>query len=164
MFWLLWISLLLLAGRFVVSCNGSCDCENLTRFVQAIMKSVFPASIDGDLLKLVHLSNGFRLLPGAVPLKSGDVCKGEGSIQSVIITDAGKAVKVKGHIIRNGEKVVEVVTLLLSGEGGKDSNGVEAGKPLVGQTVEISTNNHYFRQQHDYCDEPMKAVMGSTDM
>lgn len=77
------------------------------------MKSVFPASIDGDLLKLVHLSNGFRLLPGAVPLKSGDVCKGEGRIQSVIITDAGKAVKVKGHIIRNGEKVVEVVSSFL---------------------------------------------------
>jgi fatty acid synthase subunit alpha, fungi type len=26
------------------------------------MKSIFPAAIDGDLLKLVHLSNSFRLL------------------------------------------------------------------------------------------------------
>ena len=41
------------------------------------MKAIFPASIDGDLLKLVHLSNGFRLLHGAEPLKAGDVVKSE---------------------------------------------------------------------------------------
>ncbi|KAI0077780.1 fatty acid synthase [Panus rudis PR-1116 ss-1] len=80
---------------------------------QAIMKAVFPSSIDGDLLKLVHLSNGFRLLEGATPLKAGDVCKAEGRIVSVINTDAGKAVKVKGHIIRDGKRVVEVVSSFL---------------------------------------------------
>lgn len=80
---------------------------------QAIMKSVFPATIDGDLLKLVHLSNGFRLLPGATPLKAGDVCKAEGRIVSVINTDAGKAVRVKGQIIRDGAPVVEVVSAFL---------------------------------------------------
>lgn len=77
---------------------------------QAIMKSVFPASIDGDLLKLVHLSNGFRLLPGATPLKAGEVCKAEGRIVSVVNTDAGKAVRVKGHIIRDDQPVIEVVS------------------------------------------------------
>lgn len=80
---------------------------------QAIMKSVFPASIDGDLLKLVHLSNGFRLLPGATPLKAGDVCKSEGRIVSVVNTDAGKSVRVKGNIIRDGKPVIEVVSAFL---------------------------------------------------
>ena len=56
------------------------------------MKAIFPATIDGDLLKLVHLSNGFRLIEGPAPLKAGDVCKAEARIVSVINTDAGKAV------------------------------------------------------------------------
>ena len=40
---------------------------------KAITKPIFPRTIDGDLLKLVHLSNGFRMVPGASPLKKGDV-------------------------------------------------------------------------------------------
>ena len=39
------------------------------------MKSIFPAAIDGDLLKLVHLSNGFRTVDGAKPLAVSDICK-----------------------------------------------------------------------------------------
>ena len=34
----------------------------------------FPRAIDGDLLKLVHLSNGFRMIPGAEPLKKLATC------------------------------------------------------------------------------------------
>ena len=77
------------------------------------MKAIFPASIDGDLLKLVHLSNGFRLVSGARPLKAGDICKAEARIVSVINTDAGKAVKVKGHVTRDGEPGIEVVSSFL---------------------------------------------------
>ncbi|EIW57289.1 fatty acid synthase [Trametes versicolor FP-101664 SS1] len=80
---------------------------------QAIMKAIFPAPIDGDLLKLVHLSNGFRLLDGVKPLKAGDVCKAEARIVAVINSDAGKSVKVKGHVIRDGERVIEVVSSFL---------------------------------------------------
>jgi fatty acid synthase subunit alpha, fungi type len=77
------------------------------------MKAIFPASIDGDLLKLVHLSNGFRLVQGAAPLKAGDVCQSEARIVSVTNTDAGKAVKVKGSVKRNGEAVIEVTSSFL---------------------------------------------------
>ncbi|KAG6979977.1 Fatty acid synthase subunit beta [Fusarium oxysporum f. sp. conglutinans] len=38
---------------------------------KAITKPIFPRTIDGDLLKLVHLSNQFRMIPGAEPLKKG---------------------------------------------------------------------------------------------
>jgi len=41
------------------------------------MKFVFPAAVDGNLLKLVHLSNGFRLADGAKPLAIDYVCKGD---------------------------------------------------------------------------------------
>ncbi|KAI0685962.1 fatty acid synthase [Cytidiella melzeri] len=80
---------------------------------QAIMKAIFPSSIDGDLLKLVHLSNGFRLVDGAAPLKAGDVCQSEARIVSVTNTDAGKAVKVKGIVKRAGQPVIEVVSSFL---------------------------------------------------
>ncbi|KAI0350257.1 hypothetical protein OH77DRAFT_1499100 [Trametes cingulata] len=80
---------------------------------QTIMKAIFPAPIDGDLLKLVHLSNGFRLLEGAKPLKAGDVCKAEARIVAVINSDAGKTVKVKGYVTRDNERVIEVVSSFL---------------------------------------------------
>jgi hypothetical protein len=54
------------------------------------------------------------------------------------------------------EKVVEVVLMILD----DDRRGKDA---VVGQTVEISGKNHYFRTQYDFCDEPMAAVMKSTD-
>ncbi|KAH9945014.1 fatty acid synthase [Epithele typhae] len=80
---------------------------------QAIMKAIFPTPVDGDLLKLVHLSNGFRLLDGAKSLKAGDVCKAEARIVAVINSDAGKTVRVKGYVIRDGEKVIEVTSSFL---------------------------------------------------
>ncbi|KAF8206176.1 fatty acid synthase [Mycena galopus ATCC 62051] len=67
---------------------------------QAIMKSIFPSSIDGDLLKLVHLSNGFRMVDGATPLQAGDVCKAEANI-------------VSGHVFRAGKPVIEVISAFL---------------------------------------------------
>ena len=49
-------------------------------------------AIDGDLLKLVHLSNGISMVEGAQPLWVGDVCNAEAHITSVTNTDAGKVV------------------------------------------------------------------------
>ncbi|KAI0826547.1 acyl transferase domain-containing protein [Trametes gibbosa] len=80
---------------------------------QSIMKAIFPAPIDGDLLKLVHLSNGFRLLNGAKPLQAGDVCHSEVRVIAVVNGNAGKTVKVKGYILRDGERVIEVTSSFL---------------------------------------------------
>ena len=77
------------------------------------MKSIFPAAIDGDLLKLVHLSNGFRMVDGARLLADGDVCKAEARIISVINASEGKIVKVKGFVYRQGQRVIEVVSSFL---------------------------------------------------
>jgi fatty acid synthase subunit beta len=80
---------------------------------KAITKPIFPRAIDGDLLKLVHLSNGFRMLPGAEPLKKGDVLDTTAQINAVINQDAGKMVEVCGTITRDGEPVMEVTTQFL---------------------------------------------------
>ncbi|KAG5646963.1 hypothetical protein DXG03_001686 [Asterophora parasitica] len=80
---------------------------------KAIMKSIFPTDIDGDLLKLVHMSNGFKMVNGAKPLKVGDVCKAKAHIVSVTNANEGKIVKVKGHVYRGEEQVIEVVSAFL---------------------------------------------------
>lgn len=77
------------------------------------MKSIFPSDIDGDLLKLVHLSNGFRMVDGATPLRAGDVCKAEAKISSVTNANEGKIVKVQGYVYRNGKPVIQVVSSFL---------------------------------------------------
>ena len=73
------------------------------------MKSIFPGAIDGDLLKLVHLSNSFRMVEGAKPLQVGDICRPEARIVSVINSSEGKIVKVKGHCNRNNQPVIGVL-------------------------------------------------------
>lgn len=80
---------------------------------KAITKPIFPKAIDGDLLKLVHLSNGFRMLPGADPLKAGDVLNTSAQINAVINQESGKMVEVCGTITRDGKPIMEVTSQFL---------------------------------------------------
>ncbi|KAG9234080.1 putative fatty acid synthase subunit beta [Amylocarpus encephaloides] len=80
---------------------------------KAITKPIFPRTIDGDLLKLVHLSNGFRMLPGAEPLRKGDEVETTAQINAVINQEAGKMVEVCGTITRAGKPVMEVTSQFL---------------------------------------------------
>ena len=80
---------------------------------KAITKPIFPKAIDGDLLKLVHLSNSFRMLPGAEPLKKDDVLDTTAQINAVINQDSGKMVEVCGTIKRAGKPVMEVISQFL---------------------------------------------------
>jgi hypothetical protein len=77
------------------------------------MKSIFPAAIDGDLLKLVHLSNSFRMVGGAKLLQVGDICHPEARIISVTNSTEGKIVKVNGHCYRGNQSIIEVVSSFL---------------------------------------------------
>lgn len=80
---------------------------------KAITKPIFPSTIDGDLLKLVHLSNGFRMIPGAEPLKKGDEVETTAQINAVINQASGKMVEVCGTITRQGKPVMEVTSQFL---------------------------------------------------
>jgi fatty acid synthase subunit alpha, fungi type len=53
------------------------------------MQAIFLESVDGDLLKLVRLSNGFKIL-------------------AITNNDGGKIVAVTGHALRDGEPVIKV--------------------------------------------------------
>ena len=78
---------------------------------KAVMKPLF--AIDGDLLNLVHLSNSFRMMPGAKSLKSGDRCSSESHITAVINRESGKMVEVMTCIFRCGSPVMEVTAQFL---------------------------------------------------
>jgi fatty acid synthase subunit beta len=80
---------------------------------KAITKPIFPRTIDGDLLKLVHLSNAFRMMPGAEPLKKGDEVSTTAQINAVINQESGKMVEVCGTISRDGKAVMEVTSQFL---------------------------------------------------
>lgn len=80
---------------------------------KAITKPIFPRAIDGDLLKLVHLSNEFRMIPGAQPLKKGDVLDTTAQVNAVINQESGKMVEVCGTITRDGNPVMEVTSQFL---------------------------------------------------
>ncbi|CUM64807.1 uncharacterized protein PRCAT00002420001 [Priceomyces carsonii] len=80
---------------------------------KAIMKAIFPKTVDGDLLKLVHLSNGYNMIPGAEPLKKGDVVTSSADIRAVLIQSSGKLVEVVGTIYRDNKAVMEVTSQFL---------------------------------------------------
>ena len=80
---------------------------------KAITKPIFPRAIDGDLLRLVHLSNSYRMIPGAEPLKKDDVLNTTAQINAVVNQDSGKMVEVCGTIKRDGQTVMEVVSQFL---------------------------------------------------
>ncbi|KAF9643908.1 hypothetical protein BDM02DRAFT_3219125 [Thelephora ganbajun] len=75
--------------------------------------AISPQSTDGDLLNLVHLSNGFRMSDGASPLHVGDVVTNEAKVAFVINTDAGKAVKATGYIVHERKPVTEATSSFL---------------------------------------------------
>ena len=77
---------------------------------RAIIKAIFPETVDGDLLKLVHLSNGYQMLPGAKPLKEGDIISTSASIKSVVNQPTGKIVEVVGTLSRDSKPIMEVTS------------------------------------------------------
>ena len=80
---------------------------------KAITKPIFPRAVDGDLLRLVHLSNSFRMMPGATPLKRGDAVETTARINAVLNQDSGKMVEVCGTIKRQGAAIMEVTSQFL---------------------------------------------------
>lgn len=80
---------------------------------KAIMMAIFPQTVDGDLLKLVHLSNGYRMIPGAEPLQKDDVVSSDAVIKAVLNQPSGKMVEVVGTIYRDSKPVMEVTSQFL---------------------------------------------------
>jgi fatty acid synthase subunit alpha, fungi type len=78
-----------------------------------MMMSIFPSFIDGDLIKLVRLSNNFKILDGAKQLKAGDVYTSQARIVSVVNSSECKPVKVTGQVYHQKKGVIEVAAAFL---------------------------------------------------
>ncbi|KAI9088332.1 hypothetical protein DFS34DRAFT_701418 [Phlyctochytrium arcticum] len=80
---------------------------------KSLVTAILPKEIDGDLLKLVHLSNQFRMLDANQMLHVGDKVDTEAVVESVVINESGKAVEVKATVSLQGRPLVEVVSTFL---------------------------------------------------
>ncbi|KAJ5594567.1 uncharacterized protein N7459_000775 [Penicillium hispanicum] len=107
---------------------------------KAITKPIFPRAIDGDLLKLVHLSNGFKMVPGATPLKVGDILDTTAQINAVINQDSGKMVEVCGTIKRDGKPIMHVTSQFLYRGAYSDFENTFQRKDEVPMQVHLATS------------------------
>lgn len=132
---------------------------------KAITKPIFPRTIDGDLLKLVHLSNGFRMLPGAEPLKKGDVVETNAQINAVINQDSGKMVEVCGTITRDGLPVMEVTSQFLYRGAYTDFENTFQRKSEKPMQIHLATSKDVavLRSKEWFSlDEPGQELLGQT--
>lgn len=132
---------------------------------KAITKPIFPRAIDGDLLKLVHLSNGFRMVPGAEPFKVGDVVDTTAQINAVINQDAGKMVEVCGTIKRDNKPVMQVTSQFLYRGAYTDFENTFQRKDEVPMQVHLeSTKDVAVLQSKEWfrLDEPDVELLGQT--
>ncbi|KAI1120131.1 fatty acid synthase beta subunit [Nemania abortiva] len=67
-------------------------------------------AVDADLLRLVHLSNSFSVVPGSEPFKEGQLLHSSSEITAVIIQDSGKMVEVRATIWDQGNKPLMYIT------------------------------------------------------
>jgi hypothetical protein len=72
------------------------------------MQAIFLESVDGDLLKLVHLSNDFKVLNPTHPFRVGDKRRSTAKILAVTDNESGKTATVTDRALRDGEPVIEV--------------------------------------------------------
>ncbi|OLY80881.1 Fatty acid synthase subunit alpha [Smittium mucronatum] len=78
-----------------------------------ICEAMLPKFINGDLLNLVHLSNGFKMVEGARPLQSGDVVDSRVQIDQIVNNDSGKTLVLSGFLSCQGKQVMEIKSSFL---------------------------------------------------
>jgi fatty acid synthase subunit beta, fungi type len=78
-----------------------------------ILQPLFAYDVQGDLLKLVHLSNGYRMAPNARPLAENDVVETSARVTAVVNQNSGKMIEVRGRISRSGAPVMDVTSQFL---------------------------------------------------
>ncbi|KAI9179811.1 fatty acid synthase alpha subunit Lsd1, partial [Blastocladiella emersonii ATCC 22665] len=77
---------------------------------QSVVRPLFSGLIDGDLLKLVHLSNSFKVLVPGRLVYAGDKIETQAEVISMTNTPTGKKITVKGTLARDGTALVEVTS------------------------------------------------------
>jgi NAD(P)-dependent dehydrogenase (short-subunit alcohol dehydrogenase family) len=91
-------------------------------------------------------------------------CICPGSVRTNLLDDAGWS-EFPPEYFSPVSKVASTVAMLLDGRSMVDSKEVTVeGEHKWGKAVEICATNHYFREQADYCDDIMQAMMIRCDV
>ncbi|KAI9223673.1 hypothetical protein BC828DRAFT_410490 [Blastocladiella britannica] len=79
---------------------------------QAVVQPLFSGLVDGDLLKLVHLSNNFKVLSPGSLVYAGDAIETTAEVVSMTNSPTGKRIAVRGTLTRasDGVALVEVTS------------------------------------------------------
>ncbi|EFY90992.1 fatty acid synthase subunit beta dehydratase [Metarhizium acridum CQMa 102] len=80
---------------------------------KCMIKAIFPTAIHGDFMKLVHLSNEFKILVDSAPLRSLDRVNTKAEILAIRNEPAGRVVEVGAIIERDSMPVLEVISQFL---------------------------------------------------
>ncbi len=78
-------------------------------FAETLLQTLMDPDIDGDILKLVHLSNSFEPV-SSEPIRVGDVVESEMRILEIENSATGKRIKVEGAVTRDGQPAVKIVS------------------------------------------------------
>ncbi len=127
-----------IVGNFSGSYTDPCRVERLAPMDfaivvawEAVIKCLFPRDVDGDLLKLVHLSNRISYFENTSPLAANDRITSEARVTSIKWTPSGKIVEVEGISSRDGKALLRVLsTFMYRGKFVQDSMYFEKGKEL----------------------------------
>ncbi|KAI8855120.1 acyl transferase domain-containing protein [Chytridium lagenaria] len=79
---------------------------------RSLVTAILPKEIDGDLLRLVHLSNEFRTLSDEL-IQEGCTIDTEATVNAVLIAESGKTVEVKAVLSKDGKPVQEIISRFL---------------------------------------------------
>ena len=122
---------------------------------RAIVKALL--SVDGDLLRLVHLSNRYQMLPGAKLFRAGDEVGSSAAVTAVLIQDSGKLVEVACTITQADVPVQEVTSQFLFRGSYSDFSETFKARTLdpmelslnSASQVDLITSKKWFRQKNN---------------
>ena len=80
---------------------------------KSVSRALLQDPIQGDLLKLVHLSNAFKLAENVAPLKVNDKVHTSARVSSIKIDDSGKLVEISCTISRDNQEAMRVISRFL---------------------------------------------------
>lgn len=109
---------------------------------KALTKPLFLKALDGDLIRLVHLSNKYEAIADVEPIRVGDVVSSKARVREIANTDSGVRIEVFGQIIRNGQAVLNVVTQFLYRGTTVDDKILfkEKDEPIMEQHLKTATD------------------------
>jgi len=77
-----------------------------------LISAILPEAENGDLLRLVHLSNEYQML-GKRLLQEGDEVYTEAKVEAIVISDIGKTVEVKARLFISDTPIMEIISKFL---------------------------------------------------